>query len=138
MRKKTTAKRKLTRRELRALDYEIQFIKGIVRRDPAYIEALQILGANYTRRGDYEEGLRVDLQLARRRPDDPQVFYNLACSYSLVRKARRAAAALNRALDLGYRDRKTLLKDPDLAFLRQHALFKRIQERLRALPERLR
>ena len=110
----------MTREQERNLDIEIGFLEGVVRRDPGYIDALQILGDNYTRRGRFEDGLKVDEQLVRLRPGDALVYYNLACSYSLTEQFESAAAALNRALDLGYRDFKWLSKDPDLAKLRKH------------------
>src|SRR5213594_62211 len=75
---------KLTREQERDLDIEIRFIEGVVRRAPEFIEALQILGDDYTRRGRFADGLKLDEQLARLRPDDALVHYNLACSYSLT------------------------------------------------------
>ena len=41
----------LSAKEKRELDIEIDFLSGLVERDPAYIEALQLLGDNYTKRG---------------------------------------------------------------------------------------
>jgi len=75
----------------------------------------------------------VDEQLVRLRPGDALVYYNLACSYSLTEQFESAAAALNRALDLGYRDFKWLSKDPDLAKLRKHPLYKKIRARIKAM-----
>src|ERR1051325_2887055 len=60
----------------------ISFIEGVVRRDPNYVDALQLLGDHYTQRGRYAEGLKVDERLAQLEPRDPSVFYNLACSYT--------------------------------------------------------
>ena len=125
--------KKMTREQERSLDIEIGFLEGVVRRDPAYIDALQILGDNYTRRGRFEDGLKVDEQLVRLRPADALVHYNLACSYSLTEQFESAAVALNRALDLGYRDFKWLSKDPDLAKLRKHPLYKKIRARIKAM-----
>jgi Flp pilus assembly protein TadD len=105
----------------------------VVRRDPGYVDALQILGDNYTRRGRIKEGLKVDERLSRLRPADALVHYNLACSYSLIEQFESATEALNRALDLGYRDFKWLAKDPDLAELRKHPLYKKIRARIRAM-----
>ena len=123
----------MTREQERNLDIEIGFLEGVVRRDPGYIDALQILGDNYTRRGRFEDGLKVDEQLVRLRPGDALVYYNLACSYSLTEQFESAAVALNRALDLGYRDFKWLSKDPDLAKLRKHPLYKKIRARIKAM-----
>src|SRR6058998_858862 len=104
--------KKLTRREVRELDVKITFMEGIVRRDPRYVEALQILGDHYTQRGKYDHSLKVDEQLSRLEPGNPLVFYNLACSYSLNGDLDLAATALEQALALGYRDFKWLAKDP--------------------------
>ena len=125
----------MDRNEIRNLDVEIGFIEGVVRRDPEYIEALQILGDDYTRRGKFGEGLRVDEQLARMRPDDALVMYNLSCSYSLTEHYDEAFAALHRALDLGYTGFKWLAKDPDLANLRKHPLWKEIKAKLKSRPK---
>ena len=124
---------KLTREQERNLDIEIGFIEGVVRRAPEFIEALQILGDDYTRRGRFADGLKLDEQLASLRPGDALVHYNLACSYSLTKQFAAAAAALNRALDLGYRDFKWLTKDPDLARFRKHPLYKKIRARIKAM-----
>ena len=129
----TTPRKKLTRQEMRDLDLEIQFLEGIVRRDPAYIEALQILGDNYTRRGLFQEGLRIDERLSRLRPDDSLVHYNLACSYSLTSQLDSAVEALEAAINLGYRDFKWLGQDPDLKNLREHTEYKRIRAKVREL-----
>jgi len=69
--------------------------------------------------------------LARLRPDDPTVLYNLACSYALLGQFEEAVTALSRAMDEGYDDFKWLMKDPDLKKLRADRRFKAIQERLR-------
>src|SRR5580693_6693845 len=111
-------RKKLTRQELRDLDLEILFLEGVIRRDPAYVEALQILGDDYTRRGRYAEGLKIDERLSLLRPDDAVVLYNLACSYSLTSQIELAFEALDAAINLGYRDFKSMDKDPDLANLR--------------------
>src|SRR5947207_13815243 len=130
--------KQMTREQERNLDIEIGFLEGVVRRDPSYIDALQILGDNYTRRGRFEEGLKVDEQLVRLRPADALVHYNLACSYSLTEQFEAAAASLNRALDLGYRDFKRLAKDADLATFRKHPLYKKIRSRIKAMEIKVR
>jgi len=130
-------KRTLARREARELGVKISFLEGLVRRDPNYVEALQILGDHYTRRGDYEHSLQVDQQLSRLQPMNPLVFYNLACSYSLNRELDRAAASLEKALSLGYSDFKWLARDPDLRQLRQHPLYSVIKSKIRSMKIRV-
>jgi tetratricopeptide (TPR) repeat protein len=130
---KNGAKKKLTRDEQRDLDTKIGFMEGVVKRDPGFVEALQILGDDYTRRGKFVAGLKVDEQLSQLRPEDPIVQYNLACSYSLTGNFNQAVATLERAIDLGYRDFKWLGQDPDLADLREHPLYKSIRAKIRRI-----
>ena len=122
-----------TRREIRELDVKITFMEGIVRRDPSYVEALQILGDHYTQRGRYDRSLTVDQQLSQLEPSNPLVYYNLACSYALNSELVRAAAALEKALVLGYRDFKWLARDPDLRRLRKHPSFRTIQDKIQKM-----
>ena len=56
-RSKSTPEKKMNRAEQRDLDTKIEFIEGLVRRDPDYVDALQILGDHYTQRGRFNEGL---------------------------------------------------------------------------------
>jgi len=134
MPRKSSAKNKpLTRKETRELDVKISFLEGLVHRDPQYVEALQMLGDHYTQRGDYDRSLRVDQQLSRLQPRNPLVFYNLACSHALNGEVDRAAEALEKALALGYRDFDWLARDPDLSHLRQHPLYRGIENKIRKI-----
>jgi len=132
---KSNPKKKLTTMEQRELDTKIQFMEGLIRRDPDYVDALQLLGDHYTQRGRFTEGLHVDERLARLEPANPLVFYNLACSYSLTEEFDRALHALNQAIELGYRDFKWLAKDPDLKKLRAHPSFLALKEKIRQLKK---
>ena len=135
---KSTIKRKPSRASQRDLDTKIQFIEGIVRRDPNYVDALQLLGDHYTQRGLVAEGLKVDEHLARLEPQNPLVFYNLACSYSLTEEFDRAVFALEKALSLGYRDFTWLAKDPDLKKLRSQAVFDDLKAKIHQLKSKSR
>lgn len=131
--KRSAKSKKLTRREVRDLDVKIVFMEGVVRRDPDYVEALQLLGDHYTQRGKYDHSLKVDERLSRLEPQNPLVFYNLACSYSLNGDLDLAAAALEQALALGYRDFKWLARDPDLRKLRKHPVYRSIEDKIRKM-----
>ena len=131
--KSSASNKPLTRKETRELDVKIAFLEGLVRRDPQYVEALQMLGDHYTQRGKHDQSLRVDQQLSRLQPRNPLVFYNLACSHSLNGEVDRAAEALEKALALGYRDFEWLAKDPDLSHLRQHPLYRNIESKIRKI-----
>jgi tetratricopeptide (TPR) repeat protein len=116
------------------LDFEIKFFEGIAQHDPDFIEALQILGDAYTKTGQWEKGLKIDERLARLCPDNSLVFYNLACSYSLLKQVEEAFAALREAVKLGYSDARWLTKDPDLDNLRQDNRFEKIRSDLSKKP----
>ena len=128
-----SANNKLSSREQRDLDIEIQFLEGVVRRDRRYVEALQLLGDDYTRRGRFKDGLQVDRRLARLCPEDQLVHYNLACSFSLTEEFRKAAHALRKALQSGYRDFEHLRRDSDLEPLRQTNLYAAIEQEIAEL-----
>jgi tetratricopeptide (TPR) repeat protein len=130
---KSSARKKMSRASQRDLDAKIEFMEGLVRRDPDYVDALQLLGDHYTQRGRYAEGLQVDEHLARLEPHSPLVFYNLACSCSLAGQFDRAASALETALQLGYRDFRWLARDPDLHPLRQQPIYRDIEAKIRRM-----
>jgi tetratricopeptide (TPR) repeat protein len=138
MPKKVASRKNLTRQEKRDLDIEIGFLEGVVQRDPGYVDALQLLGDDYTRRGKFVSGLNIDQKLSGLRPRDPLVFYNLACSLCLTENFEEAADALEQAIDLGYRDFKWLAEDPDLQDLRKQPVYRRIRAKLRQMKVRVR
>ena len=133
----SNARKKPSRASQRDLDARIEFMEGLVRRDPDYVDALQLLGDHYTQRGRYADGLKVDEHLSLVEPGNPLVFYNLACSYSLTGQFDRAVSVLQKALQLGYRDFKWLAKDPDLHELRQQPIYRDIQNKIRRMKTRV-
>jgi tetratricopeptide (TPR) repeat protein len=133
---KKPVEKKLSRTDQRNLDVEISFIEGVVRRDPGYVDALQILGDDYTKRGRFADGLTVDEQLAKLRPHDATVLYNLACSYSLTDRLDEALDALHRAIGAGYKEFTWLTKDPDLEAVRQHPDFEKVRAKIKAAKSR--
>ena len=135
---KSSARKKTSRAGQRDLDTRIEFMEGLVRRDPDYVDALQLLGDHYTQRGRFTEGLKVDERLSRLEPGSPLVFYNLACSYSLTGQFDRAALALEKALSLGYHDFAWLAKDPDLKKFRQQPAYRDIQNKIRRMKIKVR
>src|ERR1035441_2039324 len=134
---KSSARKKPSPASQRELDTKIEFMEGLVRRDPDYVDALQLLGDHYTQRGRYHEGLKVDERLARLDPENALVFYNLACSYSLTDQFDRAALALEKAFTLGYRDFHWLAKDPDLKKFRQQPAYDEIKAKIRRMKTKV-
>jgi tetratricopeptide (TPR) repeat protein len=116
------------------LDFEIEFYEKLVTAYPDFIDALIPLGNAYTRRGLHDKGLQVDLRLTQLRATDPLAWYNLACSYALLKRLDDSLVSLRRAVALGYDDFAYLQQDPDLAVLRQSPQYRPFLESVTARP----
>jgi tetratricopeptide (TPR) repeat protein len=99
--------------------FEIEFYEKLLKHNPDYVDVLIPLAEAYTKAGQYSNGLLIDKQLAKLKPDDPIIQYNLSCSYSLLEQLDKAFAALKKAIALGYNDFQHLDNDPDLFCLRE-------------------
>lgn len=114
------------------LEFEISFYEKLLGTYPDFLDVLTPLGDAYTRRGLHEKGLEVDLRLTQARGEDPLTWYNLACSYSLLKRPEESMAALKHAFELGYTDLSYLRRDPDLFHLRQSPKYRSLLEALTA------
>ena len=123
-----------TLRKRSQLDFEIEFFERILSRDPNYVEVLMNLGDLFTKKGCHRRALQVDLRLARLRPKNSEVFYNLACSYALLNLAAESIDALQQAVKLGFSDLDYLLSDPDLTSIRAQPLFHRLVAKIASRP----
>ncbi|MBI2093549.1 MAG: hypothetical protein HYT88_02355 [Candidatus Omnitrophica bacterium] len=101
------------------LEFEIQFYEKLLAAYPDFVDVLIPLGEAYTRKGLYDRGLTVDMRLAQLRGEDPLIWYNLACSFSLLNRVDESLDALRKAVGLGYNNLKHLQGDPDLSNLRR-------------------
>lgn len=106
------------------LDFEISFYEELIKGKPDFIDVLVALGNAYTRKGLFAKGLEVDLSLVELKPDDPVAHYNLACDYSLLKRAEECLCSLEKAIRLGYRDFGYMKADPDLEYIRQDARYR--------------
>ena len=110
-------------------DFEVGLSRAVLDSNPRHARALEMLGQALTRVGRHNEALDADLRLASLRPKDPVAFYNLACSYSNLENLDAAFEALRRAFDLGYRDYRHMLRDPDLENVRRDRRFKSLLDK---------
>ncbi len=60
-------------------------------------------------------------------PDDPEIFFNLACAYSNKEKAEDGFKCLRTAIDKGLKDTDNIFSHDMLAYLRVHPGFKEIK-----------
>lgn len=118
-------------REQSQREFELDLFGAVLERDPYNADVLRRHAGNLAAIGQYSRALQADRRLVRLKPDRPIPWYNLACSYALLGMLNPAFAALQRAFDLGYhlRYRRNLLRDPDLAALRQDPRFLRLLRR---------
>jgi predicted Zn-dependent protease len=106
--------------------FEISFYETVLRHEPDYTDVMELLGGLYTKAGRVADGLEMDRRLVQLQPDNATAHYNLACSLALSDRKPDALRALARAIELGYDDRKWMLKDPDLAAFKGDPEFTRL------------
>lgn len=70
--------------------------------------------------GSYQTAAEVGEIALQRGFDHPVFAYNAACAWAQLGMLDRAAATLERALELGHDDRQQIRHDPDLAPLHDH------------------
>jgi len=121
--------RKVQKKVARSERVEMRFLEALRGRCPGNGRILEALGELYTKTGRYEDGLKVDMELTRMNPREAVAWYNLACSYALVDHRDDAFAALNKAVDLGYRDFEWMKQDEDLESLHGDARFNALLKR---------
>lgn len=108
------------------IQFEIAFFERLIQSNPDFTDALIPLAELYTHMGEYKKGLAIDKRLARLKKKDATVFYNLACSYSLLTMLDESCEALLHAVELGYADIAHMYNDKDLENLRHDKRFKKI------------
>lgn len=116
--------------------YEKFFYENLIENNPDYDEAYFPLADLYTRLGMYEEGLKLDIHLSEKYPEDESVWYNLTCSYTLCGKIELAFDALRRAFDSGFSDVDLLQTDSDLDNIRRYEEYNQMLSELlsRSIP----
>ncbi|NKB23814.1 MAG: hypothetical protein GKR87_05435 [Kiritimatiellae bacterium] len=119
MRKKLSKKRK-------AQTVEIRFLESLYQRFPEDLNILKALADLYTKIGHYKDGLNMDIKLSELCPEEPEVWYNLGCSYALLNQQNLAFRALHKAIDTRYEDIEWMAKDPDLQSLHGDTRFHEI------------
>ena len=110
--------------------WDISFYENVLRREPGYVDVIEILGGLYTKTGRIADGLKMDRRLVRLQPKNATAHYNLACSLALSSRKADALKALRRAVDLGYNDYDWMAQDPDLEGLKGNPQFEAILEKL--------
>jgi tetratricopeptide (TPR) repeat protein len=103
--------------------FEINFCKGILKRDPEYLPVMELLAGYLTKSGNIDDGLAIDRKIVELDPDNAISHYNLACSLALKHMQGEAIDSLRTALEQGYDDFSWLMKDTDLQNLHDNPAF---------------
>ncbi|MDT8271721.1 MAG: tetratricopeptide repeat protein, partial [Desulfomonilia bacterium] len=98
--------------------------------DPDMIPALFARALVYTESSEYDKALSSLYAIARLRPDDPDVDYNIACIYAKQGRVDDGVRYLKQALDKGFSNVDLLESDPDLENIRETEGFKQLLEEL--------
>jgi predicted Zn-dependent protease len=122
--------RKLRKKDIANLKKEAEFLTGVARRCPDDLPTLKALADLYTTCGEYGKGLEMDKRLVKLLPEEPLVWYNLACSYALLKQKEEAFTCLERSIELGYKNLAWLSQDDDLLSLRKDPRFTNIVRKL--------
>jgi tetratricopeptide (TPR) repeat protein len=107
--------------------------RALLTTDADHLDALRMLGDALTRGGEHEDALKVDRHLTRLLPRDPIARYNLACSFSNLKRVDEALVELAASIRLGYREYDQMLRDPDLTNVRRDPRFRKLITRLKRL-----
>ena len=111
--------------------FETGFFESVLRREPDYVDVIEILGGLYTKQGRVADGLKMDRKLVKLQPCNATAHYNLACSLALSRRKTDALRSLRQAVALGYRDFDWMQQDPDLEELKKHPEFLNLLDQLK-------
>ena len=106
------------------LDFELVFLAAVLEKVPDFADVLRAHAGNLIVKGLHKEGLLAEQKLAELRPGDPEVHYNLACRYAVMKQPDLAIRTLRRAVELGYRDFRTMIQDRHLESVRKDPRFR--------------
>ena len=112
--------------------FDIAFYESVLRREPGYVDVIELLGGLYTKTGRIADGLKMDRKLINLQPDNATAHYNLACSLALSKRKTDALRALQEAVNRGYTDYDWMTQDTDLESLHASAGFQDLLAKLKA------
>ena len=98
---------------------------------PEDVRARILLSNNYASVGRRSDAAAQIEKAVAMRPNDANVLYNAACTYSILRMKPEGLMMLAKATEVGFSDYEWVSRDPDLAALHDEAEFKAILEKLK-------
>ena len=80
----------------------------------------------YSQRQEYAKAVNVLLEMKRLQPDNPEVYYNLACLYAKQDMPDESIRWLKQSIDKGFHNWDLIKKDPDLENIRKTAFVRHL------------
>jgi len=80
-------------------------------------------GLDHLKNYDLEEALEAFEEALKWNPKDPEVYFHMACAYSILERTKDGFEALKNAVAFSLQDQEEILNHDMLAFLRMHAAF---------------
>lgn len=111
---------------LRAKDYDeaAALYRQATAKDPDNWRAWYFLGSVLQSDKKYEEAIKVNIKVAGMdSPAKSNAGYNVACAYALLGKKDMAFEWLNKAVEAGFRNTRTIEGDSDMDSLREDPRF---------------
>jgi tetratricopeptide (TPR) repeat protein len=97
----------------------VQNYKMALHHDKALNEVYINMSNAYLKGQQYDDAKKTLDAFKVQAPENPHLYYNLACYYSLTHREAASLEALQQSIRLGYKNRDDAHTDPDLANLRQ-------------------
>jgi Flp pilus assembly protein TadD len=113
--------RDLRQRHIGALEQQLELV-------PEDARARILLAGLYAWFRRENDAIRQLQRAIALRPNDSSTLYNAACVYGLLAKKEDALAALKKAGEAGYGNWDWVVRDPDLACLRDDPEFQRLMQ----------
>ncbi len=113
------AARNLRQKHIQSLERQLEAV-------PEDVRARVLLAGNYAYFGNEDDAILHLRKAVALRPDDPNVLYNAACTYGVLKRKEEALAHLKKAWEAGYIVIGWAARDPDLACLHDDPEFQRM------------
>lgn len=104
-------------------DEAVSNYKMALHHNPNSLETYINLSTTYLKMKQYDEAYHTLKSVEEKSPSSPLIQYNLACYFSLTSQADSGLEALQKAVELGYKNIKEIEADPDLENLRKDPRF---------------
>ena len=116
---KQDAFRNLRQRRLLVLEEQLKKV-------PEDVRARVLLAGDYALMGRLEDSMREATLAMALQPNEPTIFYNVACVFCELGRRAEALDALQKACDAGWKDVEWTRRDPDLMVLHGDPIFDRL------------